>query len=108
MKDDLAYINHILYCIDKIKAYTKGLDYDHFAQNDLIIDAVIRNFEIIGEASKMISENFKQTYYEIPWKEMAGMRDKLIHDYLGVDTGVIWETVQQDIPQLEKFLRNID
>ena len=108
MKDDRVYINHILYCIGKIKAYTKGLDYDHFTQNELVIDAVIWNFEIIGEATKMISGSFKQVYFEIPWKEMAGMRDKLIHDYLGVDTDVIWETLQQDIPQLEKLLLKID
>ena len=73
----------------------------------MAIDAVIRNFEVIGEATKMISEDLKQAYIEIPWKEMAGMRDKLIHDYLGVDVEVIWETVQQDIPVLEKLLNKI-
>ena len=73
----------------------------------MVIDAVIRNFEIIGEATKMISDNLKQSHYEVPWKEMAGMRDKLIHDYLGVDVDVIWETIQNDIPILERLLKKV-
>ena len=107
MKDDQAYIEHIQDCIKKVKAYTDDLDEDSFIENEMVQDAVIRNFEIIGEATKMISDNLKQSYYEIPWKEIAGMRDKLIHDYLGVDVYVIWETIKNDIPILEKFLDKI-
>ncbi len=107
MKEDIAYIEHILDCINKIQAYTENLDKETFVQNNLVIDATIRNFEIIGEAAKMISENLKLSYFEVPWKEMAGMRDKLIHDYLGVDVNVIWETVQDDIPLLKEFLYKI-
>ena len=70
-------------------------------------DAIIRNIEIIGEASKKISNDTKQTYYKIPWKEIAGMRDKLIHDYLGVDVTVVWKTIHQDIPTLEKLISEI-
>jgi len=107
VKEDIAYIEHILDCINKIQAYTENLDKETFVQNNLVIDATIRNFEIIGEAAKMISENLKLSYFEVPWKEMAGMRDKLIHDYLGVDVNVIWETVQDDIPLLKEFLYKI-
>jgi uncharacterized protein with HEPN domain len=79
-----------------------------FENNIMAQDAVIRNIEIIGEATKKISKNLKTIYADIPWKEMAGMRDKLIHDYMGVDTEVIWKTVNTDIPQLEIMIRNIE
>ena len=106
-KDDLVYIDHILICIRKIKKYIKGQTKLGFSKNELIQDAVIRNFEIIGEASKNISNELKKTYPDIPWKEVAGMRDKLIHHYMGVDIDVVWATIKQDIPQLEKALKTI-
>lgn len=74
----------------------------------LVQDAVIRNIEIIGEASKKISSDTKQIYFEIPWKEIAGMRDKLIHDYLGVDVEVVWKTIKEDISILERLIKEID
>jgi uncharacterized protein with HEPN domain len=74
----------------------------------MVQDAIIRNIEIIGEASKKISKDTKLTYYKIPWKEIAGMRDKLIHDYLGVDITVVWKTIHQDIPTLEKLISEIE
>jgi uncharacterized protein with HEPN domain len=78
-----------------------------FAENDLLQDAVIRNIEIIGEASKKISLDFRSLNSNIPWKEMSGMRDKLIHHYMGVDVEMIWNTVKEDIPFLEKKLKEI-
>ena len=107
-KNDLAYIDHILECIKKIRKYVKGIDKIEFSKNELIQDAVIRNFEIIGEASKKISTDLKQVYYEIPWKEISGMRDKLIHDYLGVEIEIIWKTIEQDLPVLQKELKKIE
>ena len=89
IKNDLAYINHILNCIRKINKFSKGLTLKEFSNNELIQDAIIRNLEIIGEASKKISSETKKTRHEVPWKEIAGMRDKLIHDYLGVDVKVV-------------------
>ena len=108
VKDDLAYIEHILDCIRKIKEFTTGLSLKDFSVNELVQDAVIRNIEIIGEASKKISSDTKQIYYEIPWKEIAGMRDKLIHDYLGVDVEVVWRTITEDIPTLENQIKEMD
>ena len=108
MKDDLVFIEHILFCIDKIQDYTKNLAQQDFSDNVLIQDAVIRNIEIIGEATKKISNNLKFQYQEIPWKEMSGMRDKLIHDYFGVDVDVEWKTVTDDIPYLKSLIENID
>jgi len=108
MKDDLAFIEHILLCIDKIQEYTKNLTAQDFNNSELIQDAVIRNIEIIGEATKKISKDLKSQYREIPWKEMSGMRDKLIHDYFGVDVDVVWKTVNEDIPYLKSLIENID
>ena len=107
-KDYLVYIEHILDCIRKIKEFTNGLSLKDFSVNELVQDAVIRNIEIIGEASKKISSDTKQIFYEIPWREIAGMRDKLIHDYLGVDVKVVWRTITEDIPILEKQIKEID
>jgi uncharacterized protein with HEPN domain len=107
-KNDLAYTDHIIYCIKKIRKFVKGIDKKEFAKNELIQDAIIRNFEVIGEASKKISPDFKKVYYDIPWKEISGMRDKLIHDYLGVDIEVIWKTIEQDLPILQKNLKKIN
>ena len=108
MKTDIAYIEHILLRINKIEEFTKGLDRDDFSGNELIQDAVIRNIEIIGEATKKISSDLKSLYREIPWKEMSGMRDKLIHDYFGVDVDVVWRTVKEDIPLLKFFIQGIE
>jgi uncharacterized protein with HEPN domain len=108
IKSDLAYIDHILDCIRKINEYRSDLTLKEFRKNELVQDAVIRNIEIIGEASKKISIDTKQTYYKIPWKEIAGMRDKLIHDYLGVDVDVVWITIKEDIPKLEKYISEIE
>ena len=108
IKDDLAYIEHILDCIRKINKFSEGLSLKEFKTNEMVQDAIIRNIEIIGEASKKVSKDTKQTYYKIPWKEIAAMRDKLIHDYLGVDITVVWKTIHQDIAILEKLISEID
>jgi len=108
VKDDLAYVEHILDCIRKIKEFSEGLSFKEFSSNELVQDAIIRNIEIIGEASKKISSDTKQIYFEVPWKEIAGMRDKLIHDYLGVDVEVVWRTIKEDIPSLEIQIKEIE
>lgn len=84
-KDPLIYLNHILTCTSKIKVYTAGIDEKKFLKDSLIQDGVIRNLEIIGEATKQLTPEFRRTYPAIEWKKIAGLRDKLIHDYIGVD-----------------------
>lgn len=96
-KNDLIYIEHILDSIHKIEKYTDSLVAYDFVKNDLIQDAVIRNFEIIGEATKNLSSTFKEKNTNIPWRKMAGMRDILFHDYLGIDLYAIWETIERDL-----------
>lgn len=108
MKDDLVYIEHIKDCIRKIKEYTKDLDEEQFIKNEIIQDAAIRNIEIIGEAAKKISKNLRTTYFEIPWKQIAGMRDKLVDDYMGTDLEVVWKTITEDIVYLENMINNIE
>jgi uncharacterized protein with HEPN domain len=107
-KDNLVYINHIISGIKKISSYTKGLDEDSFNGNSLVQDAVIRQFEIIGEATKRVSKEFREKHPKIPWLDMAGMRDNLIHDYLNVDIGILWKTIIIDIPKLKKLLENLN
>lgn len=101
------YINDILEAIEKIESYTKDATFEEFSQNKMAIDAVVRNFEIIGEASKNVPANIKTHYTNVPWKEMAGMRDKVIHEYFGVDLDILWKTIQQSLPKLKQSLKDI-
>jgi uncharacterized protein with HEPN domain len=96
------YINDILDSIKKIETYTKGLSFKEFAHRKIVIDAVVRNLEIIGEASKNIPVKTKSLHKEIPWKEMAGMRDKITHEYFGVDLKIVWKTIKHSLPVLKK------
>ncbi|NOY70816.1 MAG: DUF86 domain-containing protein, partial [Gammaproteobacteria bacterium] len=84
-RDDTVYLRHILEAIDLIEGYLTDIDYKSFSGSRLLQDGVIRQLEIIGEAVKNISQNVRDMASEVPWKEMAGMRDKLIHQYFGVD-----------------------
>lgn len=106
-KNPALYLEHILDCIIKIKEYTKGINQDDFLTNELIQDATIRNFEIIGEATKQLNSDFRKRYPDIEWKRIAGMRDKLIHDYIGVDMFAVWGVIENILPELEVKIVNI-
>lgn len=80
---------------------------EQFLENDIVQDAVIRNFEIIGEATKQLTKEFRNQHSHIPWKEIAGMRDILIHDYIGVDIWAVWHTVIKYIPELKTNIEAI-
>jgi uncharacterized protein with HEPN domain len=107
IRNDRVYLDYILVAISKIEDFTKEISRLDFDGNVMIQDAVIRNIEIIGEATKKISKSFTLGHQEIPWSEMAGMRDKLIHDYLDVDIDVVWKTIEVDLPLLKDLLFNI-
>jgi len=106
MKDDKLYLIHILECIEKINSYTSSGETE-FLNSTLLQDAVFRNFEIIGEATKNLSLDFRERYPEIPWRKMAGLRDVLIHNYMGVDARLVWNIVKNDLPDLERNIRII-
>lgn len=106
-KDDSIYLKHILDAISRIEEYVQAISYEDFMDNHLIQDGVIRQIEIIGEATKRLSREIRKGHPDIPWKDIAGMRDKLIHDYLGVDLAAVWDTAKKDIPALKNRLGNI-
>jgi len=106
-KDNSVYIKHIKESISKILVYTKNFSKTSFNDNPLVQDAVIRQLELIGEATKRISKEFRDKYPDVPWQDMAGMRDILIHDYLNVDLDIVWKTVKIDIPKLNKIIKSI-
>ena len=106
-KEDSVYLRHILDAVSRIEEYTNGIEYKNFIENHLIQDGVIRQIEIIGEATKRLSDKTRDNFPDVPWKDMTGMRDKLIHDYLGVDIDAVWDTVKEDIPILKNKLKDL-
>ncbi|MDC3412000.1 DUF86 domain-containing protein [Aquibacillus sp. 3ASR75-11] len=93
-------------CITNIESYLPNGE-DDFFSSKLIQDAVIRNLEIIGEATKRISKVYREQHLHVPWREMAGLRDVLIHDYFGVDNGIVWNVVEKEIPPLKEKINDL-
>ena len=107
MKHEAILLDHILDAINQIEEYTNGIDREEFLETRMVQDAVVRQLEIIGEATKNLSSNVTESYPQIPWKEIAGMRDKLIHVYFGVDLDEVWNTAKRDIHDLKSVLKSI-
>lgn len=106
MKDPRVYLAQILECLQRIATYTAG-GREAFSAERLIQDAVIRNFEIIGEAAKRVPEEYRHAHPEIPWRGLATFRDVLIHQYEGVDLGKVWQIVETEVPGLQAAIRAI-
>jgi len=106
MKDDGLYLSNILKCIQRIEGYVAE-GQDAFMGNSMMQDAVIRNFEVMGEATKRPSDGLKQENADIPWRQMAGFRDVLIHDYLMVELDEVWAVVERDLPTIKPRLREL-
>jgi uncharacterized protein with HEPN domain len=100
-------ISDILEAIAKVSRYTAGMDPDSFAADDKTVDAVLRNLELIGEAARNLPDDFVAGHPHIPWHEMRGMRNILIHEYFGVSLPIVWHTVTQDLPALVPLLNEI-
>jgi len=105
--DPTAYIKYILESIMLIQEYTRQVSKQEFLARTYLQDAVIRRLEVIGEAVKSLPSDFRDRHSGIPWQEIAGMRDVLIHEYFGVDLNLTWQTVKQDIPALKSKLEEI-
>ncbi|RLF70556.1 MAG: hypothetical protein DRN55_08475 [Thermoplasmata archaeon] len=106
-KDNVVFLKHILDAINLIEDYLKDKEFQEFRNNHMLQDAVIREIEIIGEAAKKLSVDFKNKYSDIPWRQIAGMRDKLMHGYFGVDLDAVWDTATIDVPSLKERLEEI-
>ena len=105
MDRDLQYRKDILEAIAKIEVSVSGMDYDRFVMDADVFDACVRRLENIGEAVKRLSPEFKSKLAEVPWKEIAGFRDKAIHDYASLNAAVVWATIKDDLPSLKKNLK---
>ena len=98
-REFILYLEDMLQSMDRIEEYLSSLDFKKFKQTYLVVDAIIRNFEIIGEASKNIPTYIQQKYPEIPWKKMYGLRNLIAHEYFGIDYEMIWEIARKNLPQ---------
>lgn len=99
-RDIRDYINDLIEACEDILAFTEGMSYSDFANDKKTVNAVIRSLEIIGEATKKLPASLKERYPKVPWKQMAGMRNKLIHEYFGVDKQMVWKVVEEHIRDL--------
>lgn len=101
------FIGDIWEAMDMIGLYTKGLTYRKFLEDRKTQDAVVRNFEVIGEATKSIPGDFKTRRPEVPWKTLAGLRDKLIHFYFGIDYKIVWDIIKKELPKLKRQIEDL-
>ena len=107
MKEDKVYLWHILDAIENIERFMDGLEKPEFIKDTLVHSAVIRQLEIIGEAVKNLSFGLRKSHQDIPWRDIAGLRDKLIHEYFGVDLSLVWIIAVRDLPKLKTPIKGI-
>ena len=106
-RDHILFLEDILNAIEKIERYAKGLTFEELSNNDMAVDAILRNFEIIGEAAKNVPERVRRKYPFVEWKEAIGFRNVLIHDYFGIDLEAVWDTVRKNIPSLRNNIMKV-
>jgi len=106
-REFILYLEDMLQSMERIEEYLGSLNFRKFKMNYLIVDAIIRNFEIIGEASKNVPKNVQEKYPEIPWKKMYGLRNLIAHEYFGIDYEMIWEIAKKNLPQNRTDLTKI-
>ena len=106
-RDSLLLLDDMLQSALKIKRYTKDTDYDTFVADDKTVDAVVRNFEIIGEAANRIDPDFKDCNPEIEWKRIRGFRNRIIHDYFGIDYEIVWSIIENYLCDLITWLNTV-
>lgn len=100
------YFQDILDSIKKIENYLQGCIYKRFVTDEMVLDAVVRNIEIIGEAALQMPLETKKIHPEIPWVKITGMRNKIVHEYFGVDVEILWQTIKEDLPKLKRQIES--
>lgn len=101
MKDDKLYLIHISESINKIESYMTGLDFSAFMKNTMAQDAVLRKLQVLAESTQRLSDNFKSQHPEIEWYKISGLRNILVHDYLGIDLETVWTVAERKLPELK-------
>jgi len=107
MRNHRLYLKDILDALESIEKFVHDMGFEEFKRDDKTVSAVIRKFEIVGEATKQIPEEIKKKSPQTPWKEMAGMRDRLIHFYFGVDHQLVWTAIKERIPLVKAYIKKI-
>jgi uncharacterized protein with HEPN domain len=106
-RDPGLLIEDMLAAIRKIERYTAGMDEELFRQDEKTVDAVVRNLEILGEATRQLPEDFAARHPDVSWRQIAGLRNRIVHDYFGLDLEMIWELTRRDLPQLQALLERL-
>jgi uncharacterized protein with HEPN domain len=106
-RDYTDYLQDVLDSINDVKSFTEGMSFREFKRDKKTVNAVVRSIEVIGEASKRIPRALKAKHKVVPWRAVAGMRDKLIHEYFGVDMEILWKTAREDIPRLKPLIEEM-
>ena len=101
------YIQDILEALGEVEDFTTGMQFEDFVEDKKTINAVVRSLEVIGEAAKKMPDSMREKYPEIPWKRMTGMRDKLIHEYFGIDLEIVWEVVTNELPPIKPLIQKV-
>jgi len=93
--------------MERALTYARGLSFDRFTQSSMVQDAILRNLQVIGETTKKLSPELRSRYRSVPWREMAGLRDRIVHEYFGIDDEIVWDVVQNDLPRLLEIITSI-
>ena len=106
-RDPELLVEDMLDALRKIDSYTAGMDHSAFLQDEKTVDAVVRNLEVLGEAARQIPDAFAARHTQVPWRKITGLRNRIVHDYFGLDLEIIWQIVQNDLPALRAMLEKL-